>query len=278
MSVKQLTVALLLFASFFGFTETSRAVPIRTDIVFVIDATSSMSGEIAGVRNGFSSFVGGLNAASVDARFAIILFGGAPELILDFTSDQTVTQNVLNQITIGNNPGVHNNHNQNPEAGLEAIRMALGAAPTSNLANNNIPEDGILNFRNDARVNLILATDEDSDRPANAANRLTGQTSNDPPSTINTAWQAEVDLAAQAIIDSAAFINMLINRSDNPSRSQYGDPNDDVSDPNLLNFNAGLTLANLLADPITDNSLQAQVLQAGLIGRSFDVAGVPAVI
>jgi len=254
--------------------ESAMAGPIKkTDIVFLIDATSSMNGEIAGVRNGFSQFVDDLGAAGVDARFAVVLFGGAPELILDFTSDAILTENVLNSIIIGNNPGVHANHNVNPEAGLEAIRMALGAAPQSEFLNGNIPQDGTLDFRPDARKNLILATDEDSDRAANGANRFPGQSTGEPPGTINAAWQAEVDATAQAVIDSEAFINLLINRSDPPSISQYGDWAKDVSDPDFLNFDADLTLAALLADPLTDESLQAQVLGADLVARSFNVAG-----
>ena len=125
----------------------AQAMPTKTDFVFMIDATGSMAGEIAGVRNGFSTFVGNLNAATVDARFAIVIFGGNSELTLDFTADSTAAQTALNNVTIGANPGIQNNHNANPEAGLETIRRVLGAAPTSELANNNIPQDGFLNFR-----------------------------------------------------------------------------------------------------------------------------------
>ncbi len=148
------------------------AVPVKTDFVFMVDATSSMGGEIAGVRAGFSTFVGNLNAATVDARFAVVVYGGSPELTLDFTSSGAAAQTALNNITIGANAGIQNNHNANPEAGLEVIRMVLGAAPNSNLDNNNIPQDGILNFRADARKNLILVTDEDADTPFHVANRL----------------------------------------------------------------------------------------------------------
>ena len=128
----------------------------------MIDATSSMAGEIAGVRAGFSSFVAGLNSATVDARFAVVVFGGAAELTLDFTSSAMDTETALNNIVIGGPTSTQNNHNLNPEAGLEAIRMVLGAAPTSDLDHNHISSpDGILNFRSDARKNLILVTDED---------------------------------------------------------------------------------------------------------------------
>ncbi len=264
--------------------KTADAVPI-SDIVFLLDATSSMDDEIAGVKNGFAGFVSGLNAANVDARYAIIVFGGSAELVLDLTSDATATQTAFNNITIGANPGFQNNHNGNPhpEAGLEAIRMALGAS-TVPLVNNNIPEDGILNFRDNAIVNLILATDEDSDLPFFAVNREVGQDwkfintgSRSPLNPLTglqaVPWQNEIDNTAQAIIENGAFVNMLINIEDAPSASQYGDYNKDVSDADLLNFDPAATLLALKADPLTENSLQAQVLDAGLIGRTFDVEG-----
>lgn len=65
---------------------------------------------------------------------------------------------------------------------------------------------------------------------------------------------------------------MLVNRSDIPTRSQYGDPNEDVADANLLNFDAAATFLNLQNAGL-GNSLQAQVLSAGLIGRTFNVGG-----
>jgi hypothetical protein len=184
------------------------------------------------------------------------------------------TQAKLNAIIIGANAGVHNNHNLNPEAGLEAIRMALGGAVTNELANNNIPEDGILNYRANARKNLILATDEDGDLPFHVANRFAGQTTQDPPSPLPAAWQAEVDATAAAVIAAQAFLNLLINDGDLPSASQYGDPDHDVADADLSNWDKAATLANLLADPLTDDSLQTQVLEAGLVARTFDITQV----
>ena len=263
-------IASAVAAAGFAFAGAANAAPIKTDIVFMIDATGSMSGEINGVRNGFSSFVSGLNSAAVDARFAVVVFGGQAELTLDFTSDTTVAQNSLNAITIGASSGVQNNHNVNPEAGLEVIRQVLGAAPISTLANNNIPQDGILNFRSDARKNLILVTDEDADAAFHVANRIAGE-SGEPAA--GAAEQAEVNATATAVIQNNAYLNMLINIGDAPSAFQYGDYTKDVSDANLLNFDPTATLNNLLADAVTDTSLQAQVLNAGLIARTFNVNG-----
>ena len=163
---------LLFLSSFFivmGIANVASSDTIKTDFVFMIDATSSMSGEIAGVKNGFAALVNEINDINlndpdltIDARFAVVVFGGAAELTLDFTSDLGIAQTALNNITIGGN-ATQNNHNYNPEAGLEAIRQVLGAG--TELVNNHIPTDGFLDFRADARINLILATDENSDTP-----------------------------------------------------------------------------------------------------------------
>jgi hypothetical protein len=183
------------------------------------------------------------------------------------------------------------NHNVNPEAGLEAIRAALGVASAETYTasrwrpftgNTSAP----ISFRSDAQTNIILATDEDSDAPYWSDNRFASQPGfggndgavGDPPSTgPNNAnwggWQAEIDATAQAVIASKAFLNMLINVGDAPSAAQYGDYRKDVSDLDLLNFDPDATLANLLADPFTANSLQAQVLKADLVARTFNVAG-----
>jgi len=275
--VRQLSIPFLAFA-LFGFQ--SATAQNKADFVFLIDATGSMAGEINGVKNGFSSFITGLDAASIDARFSIILFGGGPEIVLDFTDDASAASAAFSSISAsGSVAGFQNNHNVNPEAGLEAIRMALGEATFNTFATNNLDAytgDGTLNYRADARKNIILVTDEDSDRPFYAANRFTGQTSLNPPAAAEGSaawdgWQDEIDATAQAVIDNDAFLNMLINRNDAPSRSQYGDYALDVSDADLLNFDAAATLANLLADSVTDDSLQAQVLEEGLIARTFNV-------
>lgn len=244
------------------------------DFVFIIDASSSMGGEIAAVKNGLGSFVASLDTSEVDARFAIVLFGGAPEIILDFTTDQAITEAAFDLISVGGAvAGVHNNHNANPEAGLEAIRIVLDSAGTNYLFRNNVGGSGPLAFRPDARKNLILVTDENSDLPYYATNRAAGQTSGEPPGVLTAPWQAEVDATAQAVIANNAFVNLLINPGATPSRNQYGDPASSVSDANFLNFNPEATLANLISAGY-GSSLEAQVLAAGLVGRSFNITSV----
>jgi hypothetical protein len=244
------------------------------DFVFIVDATSSMAGEIAAVRAGLSSFVTGLNVANVDARFAVMLYGGAPELVQDFTSSQATTDTTFGLISVNSAvPGFQNNHNLNPEAGLEAIRIALGSANDNTLVRNNVGGAGGLSYRPNARRNLILVTDEDSDRPFYAANRLAGQGAPAPPANIaGTDWQGEVDNTAADIIQNEAFLNMLISHNLS-SEQQYGDYIHDVSDPDFLNYDQAATLLALQVNGL-GNSLQAQVLAGNLIARSFDIGSV----
>ncbi len=210
----------------------------------------------------------------IDVRFAIILYGEVPELTLDFTSDGAAALTAFGNIVIGSN-STQNSHIGNPEPGLEVIRMALGGAVQNNLDNNHIATDGLLEFRPDARINIILATDEDSDIPYFAANRFSGQpgfAGTDgivSEQTLNSGRQAEIDATAAAVIAADAFVNLLIS-TNNSSPVQYGLASADVSDSLLLNFDAPATLINL-QNAGFGNSLEAQVLAAGLIGRSFDV-------
>lgn len=246
----------------------------KTDLVFLIDATGSMAGEIAAVKSGLSSFVGGLGSSSIDARYALVLYGGAPELVLDFTSDGSALQTAFGQISVnGSVGGFQNNHNVNPEAGLEAIRIVLNGATDNTLLRTHVGGSGPLSFRSDARKNLILVTDEDSDRPYYSANRYSDQTSTDPPGTLTGGWAAEVDDTADVAVANAAYLNMLVNRGDSPTIYQYGDPNQDVSDSDFSNWDATATLDNLVAAGL-GSSLQAQMLDAGLVARTFSITDV----
>lgn len=273
--MKRFWILLLSVVMVFSLAGVSGATTMA-DFVFIIDATSSMTGEIAAVKAGLSSFVNGLASADVDARFSVVLFGGAPELVLDWTTDGSATEAAFAQIyTSGAVSGFQNNHNVNPEAGLEAIRIVLSEAVNSTLLRNNVGGTGPLTFRANARPNLILVTDEDSDLPYYTENRFPGQSGTDPPTTVPlaSAWQAEVDATAQAIIEHDAFINLIINTGDSPSRWQYGNPGSSAQDADFSNFDPDATLANLIANGY-GNSLEAQVLNADLIGRAFDITSI----
>jgi uncharacterized protein YegL len=236
----------------------------KVDFVFLLDTSQSLQEEIVAVRAGLSGFIQGLAARSLDARFAAVSITTRPSMLFDLTSNgASVIQAFQNlQITpCSADPACLARGNQD-EVGLEAIRAVLGGA---------LPG---LSFRPDARINLILVTDEDSDRPT-ASPPLAGQTTPEPPNAIQgTAWQTEVDQTAALAISRGAFVNMIVNPGDAPTRDQYGDPASDVSNPvTLLEFDRVRTLERLEANG-HGASLEAQLLRAGLIGRAFDIADV----
>lgn len=247
--------------------------------MFLIDASPSMSNNIDAVRAGLSDFVVDLQANSVDAEFAMVLFGKTgPELVLDLTPTTATVLQAFDDINVnGSQPGFHEDHNGNPEDGLTAIRSALGASNTV-LNHANVGGDGIIDFRPGSLINLILLSDENSDQPFHVNDRLAGQTTTEPPSIEanfqSSDWQTEVDNTAAAVIAAGAFLNMLVDPA--PSvRLQYGDPDADVSDPNLLNFDEDATLLNLQdVSSISEQSLEAQVLASGLIARAFTIGDV----
>jgi hypothetical protein len=240
----------------------------KVDFVFLIDATRSMGDDIAAVSAGLGSFVTGLDLARIDARFAVVLFGGAPELVQDFSHDPNATETTLDTIDVNRAvPGFQNNHNVNPEAGLEAIRITLDSS-SELLDRTNVGGWGGLIFRPEARINLIVVTDEDSDRPFHAANQLPGQTTNEPPNPISgTDWRVEVDTTAQAVIENDVSLNLVVNPNDLSSELQYGAPSQEVFDADFLNFDADATLLALEKAGFGD-SLQAQVLRSGLCTSS----------
>lgn len=251
----------------------------QVDFVFLIDASPSMADNINGVRNGLTDFVNDLAANSVDAAFAIVLFGKTgPELMFDLSTDTTATAAAFaNIVTNGANPGVHDTHNGDPEDALAAIRAALGASVTE-LNNANIPGDGIIDFRPGSLINLILMTDENSDRPFHLADRLSGQTNEEPPTQESTFqggdWQDEVDNTAAAIVANGAFLNMLISPCQ-ACKLQFGDPDSDVSDEDLSGWDEDATLLNLQAnDSTSEQSLQAQVIEGNLVARTFNISRV----
>jgi len=239
----------------------------KADFVFVVDHSASMGNEIAGVASGLTRFTQGLQAKGIDARFAVVLFGGPPEVRQDFTSDADLLAEVFANIEILSiSAGKF-------EAGLEAIRMSLGAAVHNFAA-------GLLAFRPDAIKNIVLVTDENSDGPRFIENRAPEQTGDNPPGCNDFApenpWQLEVDLTARAAIESNAFVNLLIKTGGTLCRAvecQYGDYLADHSLSDLSGFDPAATLANLELFGL-DACLQAQVLRAGLISRSFDVRQV----
>ena len=57
----------------------------EADFLFLLDASISMDGEIAGVSSGFNSFAALITRFNISARFGVVRFGGFPTIFLPFT-------------------------------------------------------------------------------------------------------------------------------------------------------------------------------------------------
>lgn len=120
----------------------------KSDIVFIVDNTSSMGAEINNLKNNISNFVSALKAHNIDTQLGLIYYedesknlgnlGGdnVPAKNLGFPLDVDSFKSIINSTPLGGGADV-------PESGLEAIHLA-----------NSIP-----NFRPDATKNYILITD-----------------------------------------------------------------------------------------------------------------------
>ncbi len=107
------------------------------DVVFLVDFSSSMGGNIASVKDGINGFVSNLNNSSYDAQVAIVNITNDPITYDDFSNDSTVIASNLNQTA---------NSLTLPH---EAIEKAI---PSREIGQN-------LGYRPDAKKVFVLFTD-----------------------------------------------------------------------------------------------------------------------
>jgi Mg-chelatase subunit ChlD len=109
----------------------------KTDIVFVLDVTGSMSEEIAGVRDNIIEFADSLSYRGIDYRLGMVTFLDIIENVYDFTEDvQEFQMHVSEQYAHGGDDRAENS--------LDALSHACQ-----------------LNFRDDAARIFIWITDAD---------------------------------------------------------------------------------------------------------------------
>jgi len=116
---------------------------IVADIVFVIDTSGSMGGDIDEVKSRLSQFDGIMLAAGVNANYGLVRFGGAASLIQNITTFTDFSRSGGPFATLTANGG-------GTEDGSAAMLTALLAS-----------------FRNDSVRNIILVTDENDDVATN---------------------------------------------------------------------------------------------------------------
>jgi hypothetical protein len=224
----------------------------------VIDTSVSMRSDLVALADVIDVFPGILADAGIDGRFAVVAFGTnrlgrgpfEPRLTLDFTADRDALAAAVE--------GLSDQIVRRRESGTEAMLFALDH----------------LQFRPEAVRNLILITDEDDDRPASDPG------GREPPtnwlaSARTPYFQGRIDQTAEALIAERVWVNMVINPQDAPTRFQYGSPSATRTTTRpgtgdvVLDIDA--TLEALVAEGFGD-SLQGQLLSAGLLARAFRIS------
>lgn len=111
------------------------------DLVFVLDISGSMSGELESVRNSLNDFLGQLEARKIKGRFGLVTFDDDARLTHPLTSDVRKIVEVMRPlfVTGGRATG---------DSSLSGLALAAG-----------------LPFDRDARKVVILITDETTDIP-----------------------------------------------------------------------------------------------------------------
>lgn len=135
---KLIKVILTSLVFFICLTSKANAV-ILADIVWVIDTSGSMGGDIAEVKSRILEFDTAMTNNGIDANYGLVRFGGSETLIQDITDFATFTAAGSPFTLLTANGGGN-------EDGVNALGQALTAT-----------------FRANAVKNLVLVTDENDD-------------------------------------------------------------------------------------------------------------------
>ncbi|KAJ3238330.1 hypothetical protein HDU78_003589 [Chytriomyces hyalinus] len=217
-------------------SNTTTTVP--ADFLFLIDGSASMCTYNIDIANSLSTFVTLIASKNINARYAVVAFGGLPSILLPFTSVYTDAKTALQNVGCKRSGW---------EAGLEAIRMTLNSNNGSDMGQSCLTGyNGTackIIWRAGSERQIIMATDEDSDIPylnsylmpgqGNAlcpsgyANGCTGMTIEPPfqprifsnqnyyrnastPITLEAPYYQEIELTANLLISSGTSISLLM--------------------------------------------------------------------
>jgi hypothetical protein len=195
---KKLIGALVVATGFlFGGVPAAQADFIPADVVFVVDYSGSMGGDIVQIINNLSAFEGALTGAGIDATFGAVQFGqynngGNPQLLTDLTTSAGVS------------------------AALNAALPVTGGFEPGSLATTFALNN--MSWRAGAVKNIILITDEDDDSTnaqnaaANAGLTAAGALFNviADPTFVNTV----ADYSAMATTHGGQLFNINSFRND----------------------------------------------------------------
>jgi hypothetical protein len=116
---------------------------ILADVVWVVDTSGSMGGDINQVKNRILEFNTAMTDNGIDANYGLVRFGGTASLIQDITDFTTFSASGSPFNSLSANGG-------GTEDGSAALQVALGAS-----------------FRANSVQNFILVTDENDDTSSN---------------------------------------------------------------------------------------------------------------
>ncbi|MDY6841294.1 MAG: VWA domain-containing protein [Pseudomonadota bacterium] len=116
---------------------------ILADVVWVVDTSGSMGGDINQVKNRILEFNTAMTDNGIDANYGLVRFGGTASLIQDITDFTTFSTSGSPFDKLSANGG-------GTEDGSAALQVALGAS-----------------FRANSVQNFILVTDENDDTSSN---------------------------------------------------------------------------------------------------------------
>ena len=102
-----------------SFETTGGTTTTKADILFVFDDTGSMYGEISDMKAKCKDLTDAIEAAGIDARYALVSFKDEPELDQDWTADATEFKSAVDALYASGG-------GDTPEDNLDAIEMGLG--------------------------------------------------------------------------------------------------------------------------------------------------------
>ncbi|MBN2546344.1 MAG: VWA domain-containing protein [Spirochaetes bacterium] len=231
------------------------------DYLIIIDKTGSMDAKMTQIKNSVISFVTQLKLNGYDNRFALILFGNYPELLLNWTDDADIINNALESIT----------YTGGIEAVLEVIRISINSAVNNTLFDAAEP----LTFRENARKKILLFTDEYSSLPYYIENRFAGQTTSDPPNPFptdtNNGWCLEITATADALINKDFSLYLFIDSGRYYfTKYQFSDTTLQFQNADYTKFDPDKTLDNLTNNGLGE-CLQAKLLKSGRFCRAINI-------
>ncbi|MCW1929943.1 MAG: hypothetical protein KIH62_001340 [Candidatus Kerfeldbacteria bacterium] len=241
------------------------------DIVFVVDASGSMSDYIANVASATSALVSGLQDAGVNYQTAIVTTGGgrvprvldfddytsgsgadygeADGVTVDFTNDATEFAAAMNYISGDLDGGSAFNY----EA---LVDVAAG-----------VVDEHTLNFRSGAQKFVILLTDV---RPESGDDHIVNGTS-------SSSWDEDDETALIETIDGTPYVLYTITETDvanayNQLVEQYGGEQFDISSSNYSGIlsNVSSAMTDLVSEFKFSNSYQRYTLGPIQVSHKID--------